>query len=227
LIISLITVLMPCVALGQSIATYDFTGQPGNQASNPSSGVAPGLTASVLDRGPGVTASAATGSISSSAWSTGALDLTDYYQFTLTPDPGATLNVDQIIFSERRSATGIRDIVVRSSLDSFTADLFNVNVPDETLTRQQTVNLGVAFDSLTSDVTFRIYGFTAEAAGGTWRLGVAGGADNPNSLPSTLVVNGSVSAVPEPASWVLIGLSVAGVGVYSRRIKRNLLLRKT
>src|SRR5262245_17099827 len=121
-----------------AIVTYDFTGATGDQASTPATGVASGLSASVIDRGPGVTASAAANSISASGWSTSGIDLNDYYGFTLTPSGGFTLNVDSLTFSERRSATGITAISVRSSLDGFASDLFTATVPDDTLTRRQT-----------------------------------------------------------------------------------------
>ena len=183
------------------ITTFDFTGAPGNQASTPgtaTNSAAGHLTVGNIARGPGVTASAATNSISSTGWSMGALDLNDYYGFTLTPNAGDSLNVDQIVFSERRSLTGIRNISIRSSLDGFTSDLFSVVVPDVDTTRRQTANFGSAFDALTTGVTFRFYGFTAEAAGGTWRIGNQT-SDNQTTLPPNLIVNGSVSAVPEPS----------------------------
>lgn len=211
-------VLALAVPAAAQIATYDFTGSPGNQANNPASGVDPNLTASVLDRGPGVTAGNAVNSISSSGWSTAALDVDDYYQFTLSANAGFTLDLDSIVFSERRSGTGIRDIAIRTSLDSFTANVFTANVPDDTLTRRQNAVFGPTFDSVIGPLTIRIYGFNAEAAGGTWRLGISGGADNPDGFPANLLVNGRVNAIPEPTTLLLGGIGMAGV-VYARRRK--------
>jgi hypothetical protein len=211
------------------ITTYDFTGAAGNQASTGATGVASGLTASVLDRGSGLTPDAAANSISSTGWSTAGIDLTDFYGFTLTPNAGFTLNVDSIVFSERRSGTGIRSIAVRSSLDGFVGDLFTASVPDDTLTRRQTVNLGPAFDALSSAVTFRISGFASESAStGTWRLGTAAGADNPNGFPANLQVDGSITAaaVPEPASVFSLSVAVLSLLVTPCRAnsrKRSLL----
>jgi hypothetical protein len=211
-----------CSAHAAVITTYDFTGAAGDQASTSASSVASGLTAGVLIRGPGVTAATGANSINSTAWSTGGLDFNDYYGFTLTPGAGATLNVDSISFSERRSATGIKTISVRSSLDNFASDLFTTTVLDDTLTRRQSVTLGSAFDALTSAVTFRIYGYNAEAAGGSWRLGVSTTTgENTGNFPANLVVDGSITAVPEPGTLTLLGLGALSLLPLGRRQRQS------
>jgi hypothetical protein len=203
------------------ITTYDFTGATGSQVSTAASGVAAGLSSSLLTRGSGVTASAGANSIAATGWSLGAIDLNDYFELTLTPDAGQELALTSIDFSERRSGTGIRDIAVRTSLDSFGANVATFNVPDDTLVRRQTVGFGVSFANLTAPVTVRIYGFNAEAATGSWRLGVSGGTDNPGAFPANLVVNGAITplaAVPEPGTVALIGLTLLpGIALLRRR----------
>jgi hypothetical protein len=202
------------------ITTYDCTGAAGNQASTAASGVASGLTSSLLNRGSGVTASAGTNSIAANGWSLAGIDLNDYFQFTLTPDAGQLLTLTSMDFSERRSSTGIRDIAIRTSLDSFASDVTAFNVPDDVLVRRQTVSFGAGFSNLSSPLTVRIYGYNAEAATGTWRLGVSGGTDNPNNHPANLVVFGSLAsaAVPEPGTVALLGLTLLpGVALLRRR----------
>jgi len=88
----------------------------------------------------------------------------------VTPSPGATLNLSALQLDERRSATGIRSGSVRSSLDGFASDIALFAVPDDTLFRTQSIPLPASFHSLTTAVEFRLFGFQAEADGGTWRV---------------------------------------------------------
>lgn len=161
--------LLPAIEL----AKWDFTGTAGNEVSLPANSTASGVTASTLTRGTGISASAAGGSFSATGWTLStSVDANDYFQFTLTIDSSTTTNIDSISFAERRSGTGVRQFVLRSSLDSFATDtVAAVSVPDDTATRSHTLVLPAAFDNLTNTaVTFRIYGYEAEASGGTWRL---------------------------------------------------------
>jgi hypothetical protein len=126
----------------------------------------------VIGRGPGLTASAAGNTFSAAAFATTAtIDLTDYFAITVTPASGFSASLLGITLDERRSATGIRNWSVRSSLDGFTSDLAAFTVPDDINVRaDQPIPLGLAFRGLTAPVEFRIYGFASEAAAGTWRL---------------------------------------------------------
>jgi hypothetical protein len=69
-----------------------------------------------------------------------------------------------------RSATGIGQWSVRSSLDDFATNLAGIIVPDDTGTRLSVAALPERYRGLTAPVEFRIFGFQAEAAGGTWRI---------------------------------------------------------
>lgn len=221
-----VLLVLDCTAALGAFVTYDFTGQPGDQVSTPVTTSVINVTADPIVRGSGLNASAAANSMSSSAFSTGGIDLTDYYGFTLTASAGFNLDVNSIAFSERRSATGILSIVVRSSLDGFTGNLFSTSVPDDTLTRRQTVTLGSAFDSISGPIEFRIYGFGAEAAGGTWRLGAAGSPDNPNGFASNLQVDvtanasGEATATPAPPSAIMAGSAML-IGIFTMWRRRR------
>jgi len=193
------------------VLKYDFTGELGNQISSAPDTVALGLAASDLARGPGLTPNTGDDSINSSGWTTAAsYDVDDYYTFSITADPGWTMTLDSIQFGERRSSTGIRNWEIRSSLDAFSAAVGSGPVPDDTNTRNQLILLPAAtFANLSGTVEFRIYGFSAEAAGGTWRL--------TSAVPGVGVeVQGA--AVPEPRGSALIMAAVlAGIAVWRRR----------
>jgi hypothetical protein len=164
---------MPFALQAADLVKWDFTGALGTQTSTSATFATTGITAAPISRGSGVAGSASGSSISSTGWTSSAtIDSNDYYTFAITVDAASTLNLDSISFAERRSNTGIRTLSVRSSLDGYASDLVTpIGVPDDALVRDQTVALSSSFDALTNTtVTFRIYGYAAEASTGTWRI---------------------------------------------------------
>lgn len=159
----------------EELARWDFSGEPGNQATTAVTDTASGITASPISRGPNNTASNANNSISANNWPTtgDGIDLDNYFEFSITIPAGSPTTLASISFGERRSGSGIRDFELRSNLDGFAAAIGGtpINVPDDTNFRNQTLTLGSEFVDLDdTTVTFRIYGYEAEGAGGTWRL---------------------------------------------------------
>lgn len=122
------------------------------------------------------------------------------------------MSLTELQLDERRSGTGIRDWMVRSSLDDFASNIgTGFSVPDNSETRadQRISLLGGTFDRISGPVEFRIYGFNAESAAGTWRL------DN-------VELFGNLTPVPEVSSvcWVaggLLGFSIIRSGFKSRK----------
>lgn len=192
------------------LVQYDFTGEAGDQMSSAADMVAAGLTASGLTRGPGLAANTSTGSINSTGWTTGAsYDASDYYAFSVTANPGWTMTLDSIEFGERRSGTGIRNWEIRSDLDAFANAVGSGSVPDDLNTRNHLVTLpATTFANLQGTVEFRIYGFSAEALTGTWRL---------TSTYPGVGVEIQGAAVPEPSGAALIAaMGLAGFAVCQR-----------
>ncbi|MSU36578.1 MAG: PEP-CTERM sorting domain-containing protein [Pedosphaera sp.] len=163
-----------------------------------------------------------------SGWTTAAeLDAGKYFETTLTPALGSQVSFDTITFGVRRSGTGPRDYVVRSSLDNFAANLpagispDNVElqvsgnafhfVNDNSTTQPanvngSTVSLGTDFGPVADPVTFRIYAYGAEQSGGTF------GVDD-------VSISGAISPVPEPEEYAAMFAGSLGVFAWLRRRK--------
>jgi cysteine-rich repeat protein len=156
------------------VVVFSFNGALGNEVSFPADTQAPGIgVIPAMSRGVGLLAQfpAADAFNANGFTSAVTLDPLDYFSFTVAPAAGFTVSLLGITLDERRSATGIRAWSVRSSLDGFIADLASFSVPDDINTRvNQPIPLGPEFRTLAAPVEFRIFGFAAEAAGGTWRL---------------------------------------------------------
>lgn len=112
---------------------------------------------------------------------------TSYYSVTITPDAGYKLNFDSVSMVMQRSGTGIAKWVVRSSVDNYASNLpasitytngdlsitaTNIfTVADVSVAETgSAVIFGSDHTGLTGAVTFRFYGFAAEASTGTFSL---------------------------------------------------------
>jgi hypothetical protein len=219
-LVGAILVLAPVSSLYADpiLATYTFTGSPGDQIGEAVDADPVGALFSDIVRGPGLVANAGMHSINSRAWSQGVLDPNDYYAFSVTADAGYAVSLSQIDFTERRSGTGILTLDVRSSLDGFTSSLYLQAVPDDTHNRRHSILLGSEFAALTVPVEFRFFGYAAEGSLGTWRLGESQD-DSPSTLPPNLQVSGIIATVPEPSSLLLFATAATGVLMVRRRKK--------
>lgn len=135
---------------------------------------------------------------------TGSVDLGIYYEVTLTPQSGYSVDLTSISFASQRSGTGIRTYVVRSSADGYSSNLpaslnitntqlsvqtnnvfFRVNDNNTAAQNGSTITLsGVNFTGLTTPITFRFYGYNAEAAGGNFGIDDVVISGNINTLSS-------------------------------------------
>ncbi|MGZ8544541.1 MAG: endonuclease/exonuclease/phosphatase family protein, partial [Flavisolibacter sp.] len=120
---------------------------------------------------------------------TGSLDPDKYYSVTITPQTYYSLDLSSIVFTLQRSGTGIRQYAVRSSVDGYTSNLpasidpananltvvadniFQVSDPTSTAQAGSKITLNAtSFTNLSTPVTFRFYGFNAEASSGTFSI---------------------------------------------------------
>lgn len=115
-------------------------------------------------------------------------DLAKYLQVTVTPNAGVSLSISSVTFRSQRSGTGPRSYVVRSSTNSYAANLpasiapanaelevvgtneFHFVNDCSTCSGQNGNTLAPAISNVTSPVTLRFYFFGAEAAGGTFSI---------------------------------------------------------
>ena len=130
-----------------------------------------------------------TGATNGSEDFTGNLNTAKYFEVTITPSAGFQLDLVSLSFILQRSATGVRQWAVRSSLDHFTTNLkvaletANNNlliqpgslfqITDRALTGPQTgcaLVLGDEFKQIKTAISFRFYGLNAESFAGTFSL---------------------------------------------------------
>lgn len=120
---------------------------------------------------------------------TGTINTSKYYQFSIDPTLSQAMSLGTLSFNVSRTGEGIRTFAVRSSQDNFAKNLTPVITPANTnlsvvaadtliyikydttavLTGAR-INLGTGFANVYKPVTFRIYGFNAEADSGTFHI---------------------------------------------------------
>ena len=183
----LLLLLTTSFIVNSQILTFDFNGLAGNEATANSNSNDPNISASVISRGTGLTASNNGGRFNATSWALGsianAITGNDYMEFTITPNGGCNYSITSIDVQMQRSATGPSAIVLRSSADAFTANLdVQYAIIDNTST--QTFTFTFVQNNITVATNYRIYMF-AESTGGSGGIGDGAGND--------LIINGSTS----------------------------------
>jgi len=146
-----------------TLATYDFSLEPGNQVSTAASSSASGLTAGAISRSSAITAQSGAGSINSYNWATTTtIDTTRYYTLTLTPPAGCALGLTSMSVDNKASGSGPLDGAAATSADGFTSTT--------TFATTSVANVSLSVSGATSAVEIRIYGYDASLSAGTWRI---------------------------------------------------------
>jgi hypothetical protein len=130
-----------------------------------------------------------TTAVNSYSTMSGALDTAKYYKVSLTPSAGYFVSLTGITFTSQRSGTGIRSYAVRSSASSFTTNLpasvgtstnlsvqgsneffWNLDANTSAQIGSEITLSGASYTSFSSPMTFKFYGWNAEAATGTFSI---------------------------------------------------------
>jgi len=182
---------------GQSIFDNPLTFASAVQASPYTAGqtVDPNITVSGIARGSGITGSAALNRYSASGWNSAALDVNDYYEFTLTPNTGYKIDFVSFVYTGQASGTGPTSVSFRSSVDAFAS---NIGTPSVAGT---TISLSAAsYQGVTSAITFRFYGWAASAAAGTFSINDFVFNGSVTSLCSAAATSGTISGTTTACS---------------------------
>ena len=123
------------------------------------------ITVSGIGTGTGVTGQSTNNRYNASSWNTTAIDSEAYFKFSLTPNTGYKINFTNFVYTGQASGTGPTAFSIKSSADGFVA---NIATPTE---GGMTVSLSAAaYQNITSDIEFRIYGWGTTNAGGTYSI---------------------------------------------------------
>jgi hypothetical protein len=155
-----------------ALASWDFTGQAGSEASVVAATMATGITAGPVTRASALTSSSGSGSINSNNWpSSGAIDTTKYYSFSIAPPTGCSIKLIAIAIDAKASGTGPASAVLATSADAFaaTVPVSTSAASSPTITVTSATNLEI-----------RLFGYSASATSGTMRI------------QTMLTVNGSI-----------------------------------
>ncbi|MBP6397418.1 MAG: putative Ig domain-containing protein [Saprospiraceae bacterium] len=163
----LFLLLSSLMAVGQSIYTNPITGTNPNTANPYTTGqtVNANITVSGIGRGTGINGTNANNRYNANAWSSGTLDANDYFYFTITPNSSYEIDFVSFVYTGQSSMNGPTSFALRSSLDGYSA---NIGSP---IANGATISLSASqFQNISSTITFRLYGFGAVDAGGTFSV---------------------------------------------------------
>ncbi|MBA4277535.1 T9SS sorting signal type C domain-containing protein [Flavobacterium sp.] len=180
---------------GQSILTNPLTFSSTVQSSPYSIGQTTDLNinSTGISRGSGINGVAALNRYTADGWNSLSLNANDYFEFTLTPNPGYKINFFNFVYTAQASGTGATSFAFRSSLDGYNAD---IGTPSATGT---TISLSAGlFQNITSAITFRIYGWNASASGGTFSINDFTFNGNVSSIGPYSITSGDWNT---PATW--------------------------
>ncbi len=155
-----------------NIAQYLFTG---NACATPVLGVttqpANAVFSDYVAQGSGLTCATGTDYINYTGWNlSGAVDTTQYYGFSVTPDACYAMSLTQLNFSHRISGSGgAPTIHLRSSLDNFASDVWTMTFASTGVVINENVALPASFSTVYGPIEFRFYVTTMASAGATYR----------------------------------------------------------
>lgn len=163
-----------------------------DQQVDPAQPAQPRVTVSGIARGPGISANAGSNRFNATSWSTSAIDLSDYFTFTITPKAGFLIDYTSFVYTGERSGSGPNSFQFRSSRDNFTSPIGTPAASGATISLT-----GPSFQDIIGLVEFRLY-----AWGGAGTFSV-----------NDFTFNGDIgtASVPEPQAIVLASFPMLGL----------------
>jgi hypothetical protein len=124
-----------------------------------------------------------------------------YFAFSLTVANGSALGLTSLSFDDQASNTGVHTYDVQiSQSPTFASVIYDSGAKTAHLSSFGNNSLALTISNLTGTVYFRIYGYGATGAGGTWRI------DNLNVQGSVAGANAATGT-----GWYIDSLSVQDV----------------
>ncbi|MDF3028033.1 MAG: hypothetical protein K0S23_2340 [Fluviicola sp.] len=188
--------------MGTTLGMYQFTG---NTCATPVLGLTTAQPANATFSNyayNNVTCVTGTDYLNTGDWNTtSTVDTSEYYSFTVTPANCYALDLNQLKFMHRVSATtGFATIHVRSSLDDFAADIYTMTFAVTASYVNETVALSSAFDAVTGPLEFRFFMTGAGASTGAYRHEDVSLVGNINALtPQTYYADTDDDGFGDPA----------------------------
>ena len=213
-------ILVACLEAQAQVAAWEIAGTNASTSNpKPAGTLGSFMDSASLTLGAGITASAAADTFGGSGFNAtslaSAITGNQYLSFTLIPTTGYAVSFTSLsLLSGVSTATTSFHGEVLSSATGFNsgASLHSYSFSSTSAPLQSITLSGVsALQNVTGPVEFRIYGWRDTGGTSTFRLRSLTGTD--------LVLNGTVSAVPEPSTYAAIlgALTLAGVVMHRRR----------
>lgn len=161
------TTVLSMNVLSQSIWTNPITGTNPNTSNPYTTGQSfdANISVSGIGRGSGIVGTNANDRYNANSWNTGSIDLTAYFEFTLTPNATCQIDFTSFVYTSQRSNASIANFAFRSSLDGFVAD---IGTPTSSGT---TIDLSAGtYQNIASAITFRFYAWGASSSGNTFSI---------------------------------------------------------
>ena len=192
------------------VYTYDFPGSPGSGLAANQTGPQPANGSFSDFVRVNLNSSAGAGVFTSSNWNqTGIIDTTQYVGFSIAADASYHLELTDLVFDARISATGPADTRVALFVNGSSTAYATLDIaPTSTVTTYafDFTDLTAADNATTVDVRF--YGYNAGGAGGTLLL------DN-------VVTSGVITNVPEfEPAWLAFFVIAVSLLAEHRRARR-------
>lgn len=223
-----LTAGLSTAAFGQStLAEWNTSGFAGTETTIAASNVATNLSISAIGLGSALGTTGGGGGVNTNGWTT---DLNgangNYWGFSVTVDSGFLLELNTFQFTGRSSNTGPRDFAIRYSGDSFASniDTFNTSGSNYIAFDVDLSGLGVLS---AGTYEFQVGLVSDTSSNGTGTVGTAGthrimnyGSTSATASSNPINLTGTVTAVPEPATYAaIVGLLALGLVLVRRRMR--------